>query len=74
MGKVRNVHEISVGKPEGKKPVGTSRRKWKDNIKMDLKELNYECVALIQLAQDTVQCFSCECHNKSFLYKIKGIY
>ena len=30
---------VLVGKPEGKKPLGNPRRKWKDNIKMDLQEL-----------------------------------
>jgi hypothetical protein len=35
----RNVYRLFVGKPEGKKPLGTPRRRWKDNIKMDLLEI-----------------------------------
>jgi hypothetical protein len=35
--KKKNVYRISVGKPEGKKPVGRPRRRWADNIKMDLR-------------------------------------
>jgi hypothetical protein len=41
-----------VGKPEGKKPLGRSRRKWKDNINVDLKEIGYGGVDWIELAQD----------------------
>jgi hypothetical protein len=37
MGKTRNRYEIVVGKPEGKRPLGTSGRRLEDNIKMDLK-------------------------------------
>ena len=36
--KVR-VHKVSVGKPEGKRPLGNPRRRWEDNIKMDLQEV-----------------------------------
>jgi hypothetical protein len=38
VGKKRNIYRILVGKPEEKRPLGRHRRKWKDNIKMDLKE------------------------------------
>jgi hypothetical protein len=38
MGEKRNVYRLLVGKPEGKRPLGRSRRKWIDNIKMDLLE------------------------------------
>jgi hypothetical protein len=38
MGEKRNVHRLLVGKPEGKRPLGRPRRKWIDNIKMDLLE------------------------------------
>jgi hypothetical protein len=37
MGKMRNAYRILVGKQEGKRPPGRSRRRWEDNIKMDLK-------------------------------------
>jgi hypothetical protein len=39
MGKKRNAYRISVGKPEGKRPLGRRRHKWKDNIKIDLREI-----------------------------------
>jgi hypothetical protein len=38
MGETRNAYRILVEKPEGKRPLGRSRRRWVDNIKMDLKE------------------------------------
>ena len=39
MGEGRGVHRVLVGKPEGKRPLGRPRRRWEDNIKMDLLEL-----------------------------------
>jgi hypothetical protein len=39
MGEMRNSYRILVGKPEGKRPLGTSIRRWVDNIKMDLREI-----------------------------------
>ena len=39
MGEWRGVHSVLVGKPEGKRPLGRPRRRWEDNIKMDLQEL-----------------------------------
>ena len=39
MGEERGVHRVLVGKPEGKRPMGRHRRKWEDNIKMDLQEV-----------------------------------
>jgi hypothetical protein len=39
MGTERNACRILVGKPEGKRPLGRPRRKWKDNIEMDLREI-----------------------------------
>jgi hypothetical protein len=38
MGEERGVHRVLVGKPEGKRPLGRPRRRWEDNIKMDLQE------------------------------------
>ena len=35
----RGVHKVLVGKPEGKRPLGRRRRRWEDNIKMDLQEV-----------------------------------
>ena len=37
MGEDRGVHRVLVGKPEGKRPLGRPRRRWEDNIKMDLQ-------------------------------------
>ena len=39
MGEGRGVHRVLVGKPEGKRPLGRPRRRWEDNIKMDLREV-----------------------------------
>ena len=39
MGEDRGVHRVLVGKPEGKRPLGRSRRRWEDNIKIDLHEV-----------------------------------
>ena len=38
-GERRGVYRVIVGKPEGKKPIGITRRKWDDNIKLDLQEI-----------------------------------
>jgi hypothetical protein len=52
MGEKRNVYKLLVGKPEGKRPVGRPRRRWMDNIKMDLSEIGLSVVDWIGLAQD----------------------
>jgi hypothetical protein len=41
MGEKRNAYKILVGKPEGKRPLGRPRRRWVDNIKMDLGEMGW---------------------------------
>jgi hypothetical protein len=46
---------ISVGKPEGKKSLGRPRRRWVDNIKMDLREIGWDGKDWIELAQDKDQ-------------------
>ena len=48
----RGVHRFLVGKPEGKRPLGRPRRRWEDNIKMDLKEVGGGCEDCMELAQD----------------------
>jgi hypothetical protein len=46
----RNAYRILVGKPDGKRPLGRSRRRWMDNIKMDLREIDgMEWIGLIWL-------------------------
>jgi hypothetical protein len=52
MGEKRNVYRLLVGKPEGKRPLGRPRRRWMDNIKMDLLEIGLNVVDWIGLAQD----------------------
>jgi hypothetical protein len=45
-----------VGKPEGKRQLGRSRRRWEDNIKMDLQEMGCGDIGWIDLAQDRDRC------------------
>jgi hypothetical protein len=52
MGEKRNVYRLLVGKPEEKRPLGRPRRRWIDNIKMDLPEIGFSVVDWIGLAQD----------------------
>ncbi|KAJ4445035.1 hypothetical protein ANN_06834 [Periplaneta americana] len=52
MGESRNAYRVVVGRPEGKRPVGRPRRRWEDNIKMDLREIGYDDIEWINLAQD----------------------
>jgi hypothetical protein len=55
MGQKRNASRILVGKPEGSRPLGRPRRRWVDNIKMDLREIGWDCVDWVDLAQDRDQ-------------------
>jgi hypothetical protein len=55
MGEKRNAYRILVGKPEGKKPLGRPRRRWVDNIRMDLGEIGWDGMDWIDLAQDRDQ-------------------
>jgi hypothetical protein len=59
MGKGRGAYRVSVGRPEGKRPLGRRRRRWEDNIKMDVREIGIDGANLIQLAQDSVQWRAC---------------
>jgi len=52
MGEGRGVYRVLVGKPEGKRPLGRPRRRWEDNIKMDLQEVDGGCGDWMELAQD----------------------
>jgi hypothetical protein len=55
MGEHRNAYRIFVGKPEEKRPVGRSRRRWVNNIKMNLREIGWDGMDWIDLAQDRDQ-------------------
>jgi hypothetical protein len=52
MGAKRNEYRFLVGKPEGKRPLGRQRRRWVDNIRMNLGEVGWGDVDWIGLAQD----------------------
>ena len=48
----RGVHKVLVEKPEGKRPLGRPRRRWEDNIKMDLEEVGRVCGGWMKLAKN----------------------
>jgi hypothetical protein len=52
MGEVRGAYNILVGRPEGRRPLERPRRRWEDNIKMDLREIGFGVVYSIHLARD----------------------
>ena len=52
MGEGRGVHRVLIGKPEGKRPLGRPRRRWEDNINMELLEVGRGCGDWMELAQD----------------------
>jgi len=52
MGERRGVYRVLVGKPERKRPLGRPRRKWEDNIKMDLQEVRCGGIDWIEMAED----------------------
>jgi hypothetical protein len=54
--KTRNAYRILVGMSEGERPLGIPRRRWVDNIKMDLGEIRWDGMGWIELAQDRNQC------------------
>jgi hypothetical protein len=54
-GRGKVFYRVLVGKPEGKRPLGRLRRRWEDNIKMDLREIGMKGANWIRLAQDRVQ-------------------
>jgi hypothetical protein len=51
----RGVYRILVGRPEGKRPLGRLRRRWEDNIKLELRVIEIDGANWIQLAQGRVQ-------------------
>jgi hypothetical protein len=54
-GEGRGVYRVLVGRPESKRPLGTPRRRWEDNSKMDLMKLAMDVANWIHLAQDRVR-------------------
>jgi hypothetical protein len=52
VGQKRSVYRLLVGKPKGNRPLGRPRRRWMDNIKMELLEIELNVVDWIGLAQD----------------------
>jgi hypothetical protein len=52
MGEGRGVYRVLVGKPGGKRPLGRPRRRWEDNVRMDLQGVGCGCEDWIRLAQD----------------------
>jgi hypothetical protein len=55
VGDTRNIYKIMVGKPEGKSSLGRTRRRWRDNTKIDLREIGWKVVDWIHVAQDMDQ-------------------
>jgi hypothetical protein len=55
MGEVRGVYGVLVRRREGNRPLGRPRRRWEDNIKMDLREKGIDAANWIRLFQDRVQ-------------------
>jgi hypothetical protein len=55
MGERRSVYRVLVGKPEGKRPLGRPRHRWKDNIKKDIQEVGCGFMDWIDLAQVRVR-------------------
>jgi hypothetical protein len=52
IGEKVNAYRLLVGRPEGKRPLGTPRRRWVDNIKTNLREIGWDVIDWIILAQD----------------------
>jgi hypothetical protein len=66
LGEERGVYRVLVGKPEGKRSLGRPRRRWEDNIRMDLQEVGCGGMDWIGLAQDRDRIASnCECGNET---------
>jgi hypothetical protein len=56
MGEKRNAYRLLVGKPEGKRLLGRPRRRWVDNMRIDLEEVVWDDMDWIDLAQDRNRC------------------
>jgi hypothetical protein len=58
-GRGRGVYRVLIGKPEGKRPLGSPRRRWEDSINIDIRERGIDETKSILLAQDRVQWRPC---------------
>jgi hypothetical protein len=64
-GEKRCAYRLLVGNPEGKRPLGRPRRRWIDNVRLDLGEIGWGGMDWIGVAQDTDQVErSCDCGNE----------
>ena len=69
MGERRGIFRLLVGKPEGKRPLGRPRRRWEDNIVMDLQEVGCGGMDWIELPQDRYEvCPKSKCTDFLFKY------
>jgi hypothetical protein len=57
-GEKTNAYKVLMGKPEGKRPLGRPKRKWVDNIKMDLREIGWDGMDWTDLTEDRGQCLA----------------
>ena len=60
----RHAYRVLVGKPEGKNPLGRPRRRWEDNIKMDLREVDCDVRNWMGLAQEGTMEDLCKSRNE----------
>jgi len=58
------VYRVLLGKPEGRRPLGRPRRRWVDNIRMDLQKVGCGYMDWIGLTQDREVADTCECGNE----------
>ena len=66
MEQTRNAYRVSVGKPEGKRPLGRPRRGWEDNIKTDLREVGCDTGEWLDLAEDRDQRTASICSEHTY--------
>jgi hypothetical protein len=74
MGKGRGVYRVLIERPEGKKPLGRPRRRWKDNTEVDLREIGIDGANWIQLAQYRAQWWACVNTAWTFGFHKKGFF
>jgi hypothetical protein len=73
-GEGRDVYKFLFWRPEGRRPLGRSRRRWEDNIKMDLREIRIDGANWIQLAQDRFQWRACHGNEPSGSIRKRDIF